>query len=87
MTPAFAPASFPSKLKPFYSLEESSELMDIGIHSVISLQPPGGDNESMKVGAPGHRAGRGRGWKSTQTQAAPWAQLLPHRGCLSVRVG
>ncbi|XP_062049688.1 maestro heat-like repeat-containing protein family member 2A [Lepus europaeus] len=38
-----------SKLKPFYSLEESSELMDIGIYSVISLQPPGGDNESMKA--------------------------------------
>ncbi|XP_069926113.1 maestro heat-like repeat-containing protein family member 2A isoform X6 [Oryctolagus cuniculus] len=38
-----------SKLKPFYSLEESSELMDISIHSVISLQPPGGDNESMKA--------------------------------------
>ncbi|XP_037705547.1 maestro heat-like repeat-containing protein family member 2A isoform X2 [Choloepus didactylus] len=38
-----------SKLKPFYSMEENSELMDISIHSVISLQPPGEANESIKV--------------------------------------
>ncbi|XP_013012759.2 maestro heat-like repeat-containing protein family member 2A [Cavia porcellus] len=38
-----------SKLKPFYSMEESSELMEISIHSVISLQPPGEDNESIKT--------------------------------------
>ncbi|KAB0340016.1 hypothetical protein FD754_023472, partial [Muntiacus muntjak] len=37
------------KLKPFYSTEESNELMDISIHSVISLQPPGESNESMKT--------------------------------------
>ncbi|XP_055146988.1 maestro heat-like repeat-containing protein family member 2A isoform X1 [Symphalangus syndactylus] len=38
-----------SKLKPFYSTEENSELMDISIHSVISLQLPGEDNESIKT--------------------------------------
>ncbi|XP_006171221.1 maestro heat-like repeat-containing protein family member 2A isoform X1 [Tupaia chinensis] len=38
-----------SKLKPFYSMEENSELMDISIHAVISLQPPGEDNESVKT--------------------------------------
>ncbi|KAM5228684.1 maestro heat-like repeat-containing protein family member 2A [Ctenodactylus gundi] len=38
-----------SKLKPFYSTEESNELMDISIHSVISLQPPGEENESIKI--------------------------------------
>ncbi|XP_016060098.1 PREDICTED: maestro heat-like repeat-containing protein family member 2A [Miniopterus natalensis] len=38
-----------SKVKPFYSAEENSELMDISIHSVISLQPPGKDNESIKA--------------------------------------
>ncbi|KAF5919344.1 hypothetical protein HPG69_010744, partial [Diceros bicornis minor] len=38
-----------SKLKPFYSTEENSELMDISIHSVISLQAPGEDNESIKT--------------------------------------
>ncbi|XP_077011610.1 maestro heat-like repeat-containing protein family member 2A isoform X2 [Tamandua tetradactyla] len=38
-----------SKLKPFYSMEENSELMDISIHSVISLQPPVEDNESIKI--------------------------------------
>ncbi|KFO32438.1 HEAT repeat-containing protein 7B1 [Fukomys damarensis] len=37
-----------SKLRPFYSTEESSELMEISIHSVVSLQPPGEDNESIK---------------------------------------
>ncbi|XP_021482933.1 maestro heat-like repeat-containing protein family member 2A [Meriones unguiculatus] len=37
-----------STLKPFYSSEESIELMDISIHTVISLQPPGEDNESVK---------------------------------------
>jgi hypothetical protein len=37
-------------MKPFYSPEESTELMDISIHTVISLQPPGEDNESVKVG-------------------------------------
>nr|XP_012647029.1 maestro heat-like repeat-containing protein family member 2A isoform X3 [Microcebus murinus] len=36
-----------SKLKPFYSTEENSELMDICIHSVISLPPPKEDNESI----------------------------------------
>lgn len=45
--------SFPSKLKPFYSTEENSELMDVCIHSFISLQPPGEDNESRKVGPSG----------------------------------
>ncbi|XP_048663951.1 maestro heat-like repeat-containing protein family member 2A [Marmota marmota marmota] len=38
-----------SKLRPFYSIEESNELMDISLHSVISLQPPGEDNESIKT--------------------------------------
>ncbi|XP_021054648.1 maestro heat-like repeat-containing protein family member 2A [Mus pahari] len=38
-----------STLKPFYSPEESTELMDISIHTVISLQPPGEDNESVKT--------------------------------------
>uniref|UniRef100_A0A2K6PU24 Maestro heat like repeat family member 2A n=1 Tax=Rhinopithecus roxellana TaxID=61622 RepID=A0A2K6PU24_RHIRO len=38
-----------SKLKPFYSTEENSELMDISIHSIISLQLPGEDNESIKT--------------------------------------
>ncbi|XP_011370660.1 maestro heat-like repeat-containing protein family member 2A [Pteropus vampyrus] len=38
-----------SKVKPFYSSEENSELMDISIHSLISLQPPGEDNESIKL--------------------------------------
>ncbi|XP_059133991.1 maestro heat-like repeat-containing protein family member 2A isoform X4 [Peromyscus eremicus] len=38
-----------STLKPFYSSEESIELMDISIHTVISLQPPGKDNESVKT--------------------------------------
>ncbi|XP_051009621.1 maestro heat-like repeat-containing protein family member 2A [Acomys russatus] len=38
-----------STLKPFYSSEESIELMDISIHTVISLQPPGEDNESVKT--------------------------------------
>ncbi|KAM7339674.1 hypothetical protein ACRRTK_000289 [Alexandromys fortis] len=38
-----------STLKPFYSSEESMELMDISIHAIISLQPPGEDNESIKL--------------------------------------
>ncbi|MEJ1272161.1 maestro heat-like repeat family member 2A [Cricetulus griseus] len=38
-----------STLKPFYSSEESIELMDISIHTVISLQPPGEDNDSIKT--------------------------------------
>nr|KAF6496503.1 maestro heat like repeat family member 2A [Rousettus aegyptiacus] len=38
-----------SKVKPFYSAEENNELMDISIHSLISLQPPGEDNESIKT--------------------------------------
>ncbi|XP_075807834.1 maestro heat-like repeat-containing protein family member 2A [Microtus pennsylvanicus] len=38
-----------STLKPFYSSEESMELMDISIHAIISLQPPGEDNESVKT--------------------------------------
>lgn len=29
------------------------ELMDISIHAIISLQPPGEDNESVKVGSSG----------------------------------
>lgn len=45
--------SIPSKVKPFYSIEENSELMDVCIHSLISLQPPGEDNESSKVGPSG----------------------------------
>ncbi|KAI4549823.1 hypothetical protein MG293_002153 [Ovis ammon polii] len=48
-TMAMDALSYLSKLKPFYSTEESSELMDISIHSVISLQPPGESNESVKV--------------------------------------
>ncbi|XP_030181975.1 maestro heat-like repeat-containing protein family member 2A [Lynx canadensis] len=36
-------------LKPFYSTEENNELMDISIHSVISLQPPLEDNESIQT--------------------------------------
>ncbi|KAF6115087.1 maestro heat like repeat family member 2A [Phyllostomus discolor] len=36
-----------SKVTPFYSLEENSDLMDISMHSVISLPPPGEDNESI----------------------------------------
>ncbi|KAG3275581.1 maestro heat like repeat family member 2A [Ictidomys tridecemlineatus] len=38
-----------SKLRPFYSIEESNELMDISLHSVISLQPPGEDSESIRT--------------------------------------
>ncbi|XP_054426726.1 maestro heat-like repeat-containing protein family member 2A [Pteronotus mesoamericanus] len=38
-----------SELKPFYSTEENSELMDASIHSVVSLVPPGEDNESIKA--------------------------------------
>ncbi|KAH0509409.1 Maestro heat-like repeat-containing protein family member 2A [Microtus ochrogaster] len=38
-----------STLKPFYSSEESMDLMDISIHAIISLQPPGEDNESVKL--------------------------------------
>ncbi|XP_004674818.1 PREDICTED: maestro heat-like repeat-containing protein family member 2A [Condylura cristata] len=38
-----------STLRPFYSTEESSELMDISLHAVISLQPPAEDNESIKT--------------------------------------
>lgn len=53
MTTLAATMCFLSTLKPFYSSEESTELMDIGIHTVISLQPPGEDNESIKVGFPG----------------------------------
>ena len=56
MTPPAANTCFLSTLKPFYSPEESTELMDIGIHAVISLQPPGEDNESVKVGFPGGEA-------------------------------
>ncbi|XP_069440938.1 maestro heat-like repeat-containing protein family member 2A [Ovis canadensis] len=48
-TMAMDALSYLSKLKPFYSTEESSELMDISIHSVISLQPPGESNESVKT--------------------------------------
>ncbi|KAM6178445.1 maestro heat-like repeat-containing protein family member 2A [Rhynchocyon petersi] len=38
-----------SKLKPFYSEEENNELMDICIHSVISLVPPDEDNDAIKM--------------------------------------
>ncbi|XP_066089105.1 maestro heat-like repeat-containing protein family member 2A [Saccopteryx bilineata] len=38
-----------SQVKPSYSTEENSELMDISMNSVISLQPPGKDNESIKT--------------------------------------
>ncbi|XP_023578008.1 maestro heat-like repeat-containing protein family member 2A [Octodon degus] len=38
-----------SKLRPFYPAEESIELMEISIRSVISLQPPGEDNEPIKT--------------------------------------
>ncbi|XP_057602467.1 maestro heat-like repeat-containing protein family member 2A [Hippopotamus amphibius kiboko] len=48
-TMAMGALSCLSKLKPFYSTEENSELMDISIHSVISLQPPGENNESVKT--------------------------------------
>ncbi|CAI9152513.1 unnamed protein product [Rangifer tarandus platyrhynchus] len=48
-TMAMDALSYLSKLKPFYSTEERSELMDISIHSVISLQPPGESNESIKT--------------------------------------
>ncbi|KAB0388173.1 hypothetical protein FD755_003129 [Muntiacus reevesi] len=48
-TMAMDALSYLSKLKPFYSTEESNELMDISIHSVISLQPPGESNESIKT--------------------------------------
>lgn len=50
LTTPFVTFSFLSKVKPFYSTEENSELMDISMHSVISLQPPEKDNESIKVG-------------------------------------
>lgn len=43
-------SSVPSQVKPLYSTEENSELMDISMHSVISLPPPGEDNESIVVG-------------------------------------
>lgn len=55
--------SFPSKVKPFYSTEEVSELMDISIHSLISLQPPGEDNESIKVGPSGPPRFLGQDWE------------------------
>uniref|UniRef100_A0A8D1FVC6 Maestro heat like repeat family member 2A n=1 Tax=Sus scrofa TaxID=9823 RepID=A0A8D1FVC6_PIG len=48
-TMAMDALSYLSKLRPYYSTEENSELMDIGIHSVISLQPPGENNESIKT--------------------------------------
>uniref|UniRef100_A0A8C0ZNJ2 Maestro heat-like repeat-containing protein family member 2A n=1 Tax=Castor canadensis TaxID=51338 RepID=A0A8C0ZNJ2_CASCN len=38
-----------STLKPFYSTEENKEMMDIGIHSIIPLYPPGEENESIKT--------------------------------------
>lgn len=50
LTPPLVTSPLPSKVKPFYSTEENNELMDISIHSLISLQPPGEDNESIKVG-------------------------------------
>nr|XP_058908883.1 maestro heat-like repeat-containing protein family member 2A [Kogia breviceps] len=48
-TMAMDALSYLSKLKPFYSTEENSELVDISIHSVISLQPPGENSESIKT--------------------------------------
>ncbi|XP_023980516.1 LOW QUALITY PROTEIN: maestro heat-like repeat-containing protein family member 2A [Physeter macrocephalus] len=48
-TMAMDALSYLSKLKPFYSTEVNSELVDISIHSVISLQPPGENNESIKT--------------------------------------
>ncbi|XP_044922736.1 maestro heat-like repeat-containing protein family member 2A [Mustela putorius furo] len=48
-TMAMEALSHLSNLKPFYSTEESNELMDISIHSVISLQPPAEDNESIQT--------------------------------------
>jgi hypothetical protein len=58
-TPLVA-ASFSSTLKPFYSTEENKEMMDIGIHSIIPLYPPGEENESIKVGSsrPAHFLGK-----------------------------
>lgn len=53
LTLPLVPSSFLSNLKPFYSMEENNELMDISIHSVISLQPPAEDNESIQVGPSG----------------------------------
>ncbi|KAM6169935.1 maestro heat-like repeat-containing protein family member 2A [Rhynchocyon petersi] len=37
-----------SKLKPFYSVEEKDALMDIGLHSLISIVPPEEENDSIK---------------------------------------
>ncbi|XP_077725432.1 maestro heat-like repeat-containing protein family member 2A isoform X2 [Canis aureus] len=48
-TMAMEALSHLSNLKPFYSMEENNELMDISIHSVISLQPPAEDNESIQT--------------------------------------
>uniref|UniRef100_A0A8C0CBE5 Maestro heat like repeat family member 2A n=1 Tax=Balaenoptera musculus TaxID=9771 RepID=A0A8C0CBE5_BALMU len=48
-TMAMDALSYLSKLKPFYTTEENSDLVDISIHSVISLQPPGENNESIKT--------------------------------------
>ncbi|XP_039090491.1 maestro heat-like repeat-containing protein family member 2A [Hyaena hyaena] len=48
-TMAIEALSHLSSLKPFYSTEENNELMDISIHSVISLQPPTEDNESIQT--------------------------------------
>ncbi|XP_042851652.1 maestro heat-like repeat-containing protein family member 2A isoform X2 [Panthera tigris] len=48
-TMAIEALSHLSCLKPFYSTEENNELMDISIHSVISLQPPLEDNESIQT--------------------------------------
>ncbi|XP_006893585.1 PREDICTED: maestro heat-like repeat-containing protein family member 2A [Elephantulus edwardii] len=36
-----------SKLKPLYSVEETNELMGIGVHAVISLTPPRQDDDSI----------------------------------------
>ncbi|XP_046941416.1 maestro heat-like repeat-containing protein family member 2A [Lynx rufus] len=48
-TMAIEALSHLSSLKPFYSTEENNELMDISVHSVISLQPPLEDNESIQT--------------------------------------
>uniref|UniRef100_A0A452UBG3 Maestro heat like repeat family member 2A n=1 Tax=Ursus maritimus TaxID=29073 RepID=A0A452UBG3_URSMA len=48
-TMAMEALSHLSNLKPFYSTEENNELMDISIRSVISLQPPAEDNESIQT--------------------------------------
>lgn len=71
--------SVPSKVKPLYSTEENSELMDISIHSVISLLPPGEDNESILVGPSEPPPLLGQDWEvsfntSTEPPLCGWRQ-------------